>query len=387
MRRVVWLCLLGWVLAACAPTAPLNPSLTAVTPALDTRAALCDRLASAQTPAAQVLVLEALQAQDFTCTDTQDIAADLRDAYARAAAVTPDAPLTLDTSACPPSNLPPYTPPDTPAIDPLTYPVRGVFYAPVDAPEALLWRWQDAATLDAELALIKEAGLNTVYVDVHMAAFYPCPTALDAVTVTRWERLLDALDANGLRIVAVPRPAPDADLTTTTAQVRDLMRRYADAPMLIAWDIPALDDPAQLDALTTWREVLRESGAVLTATRATSAVELAPLVDVVSVLAGDDLDELRQRVALADTATDKPIWLTYVRGRVVDGEEVVARDAVFDALQFAQAAELNGWMVYRAFDHPRTVCDGITCEPYGLWNTSRFPRLSVDAVTFSAGDY
>ncbi|MCA9913619.1 MAG: hypothetical protein KC496_09735, partial [Anaerolineae bacterium] len=69
-------------------------------------------------------------------------------------------------------------------------------------------------------------------------------------------------------------------------------------------------------------------------------------------------------------------------------DETSQRNLLYQTFEEVRHNDLMGWMVYMAFDYPRTV----TCTPpdcpgeaqpinhYGLWNTSYFPKLAVDAV-------
>jgi hypothetical protein len=74
-------------------------------------------------------------------------------------------------------------------------------------------------------------------------------------------------------------------------------------------------------------------------------------------------------------------------------DEIAQRNLLYQSFEEVSNNNLMGWMVYMAFDYPRTATciepncpgSGNVLDHYGLWNTSYFPKLAVDAIRVSTG--
>ena len=79
------------------------------------------------------------------------------------------------------------------------------------------------------------------------------------------------------------------------------------------------------------------------------------VVDFVSIKATNDLEKLRQQIALLTAATDTPIVLTSIGYSTFGSSEEGQRDSLQAALDAARNNHLAGWFVWTAFDFPLTV--------------------------------
>ena len=127
----------------------------------------------------------------------------------------------------------------------------------------------------------------------------------------------------------------------------------------------------------------------ITASWGTAAGTTAPLVDFVSFQHTGTTDTLRQTIANLQASTARPLLLSSIGYSTFDVGEIAQRDTLFSAFDVAENTELMGWTISWAFDFPRTA----TCLPpdcpgeaqainqFGLWNTTYFPKLGLEAVT------
>ncbi|MEM6530229.1 MAG: hypothetical protein AAF653_18155, partial [Chloroflexota bacterium] len=213
----------------------------------------------------------------------------------------------------------------------------------------------------------------------------------------RLDTVLEVAINREMRVVLVLHHAPDltdfplySSPGHTLAQTVFITQRYADAPGIMVWDLRDSGDrdytggAFEREVVITWltqtAQVVRQNAPqqLMTAGWREDSVATAPFVDFVSLQHYGTVDDLRQQIALLRTQTDKPLFLTGVGYPTTSGDEPGQRDRLFDALQAAENNQLLGWNIVEAFDHPATVCEG--CERFGLWNTSYFPKLALDAA-------
>jgi len=280
-------------------------------------------------------------------------------------------------------------------------PLRGVIYEPRDYPGRAFLAITPPEVFDVELGIIAEAGFNTVRVRLRYDALFHCPgdgAIPIADAITRLDSFLHAAQDHDLSVILVLNHSPDLSRYPlydgpphTQAQTAWLATRYADEPTVILWDVRERGDADYSDfgraRVVAWTaatvDLIRENAPQhpITATWGSQAVDVAPLLDVIALYHDADLDALRQRIAVVRATTDKPLLLGWVGYPIIAGDEIEQRDVLYNALQAAEANDLLGWAVYRAFDHPLTNCNGLECERYGLWNTSYFPKRALDAAT------
>jgi len=294
------------------------------------------------------------------------------------------------------------------------YPVYGVNYYPRDTPWRRFLSETDTADLDAEFELLTQAGLNVLRIQVRHDLLFECKGS-GAVpipeNVDRLDDIVQTAARYGLRLIVVLNDAPDFSTYPlyTTRQSLDemiyLAGRYRNEPAILAWDLRDSGDQDYLVGRVEKRSVLiwladaapaiREADPnhLLTASWGTEAAATIPSVDFVSFEPPNDLDGLRQQIAVLTAATDKPIVMSSIGYPTFGRSEESQRDALQAALDAARNNGLAGWAVWTAFDFPLTV----TCyEPgcvnqdsadhhYGLWRTDYAPKLAVAVIRLATG--
>lgn len=294
-------------------------------------------------------------------------------------------------------------------LDGQPYPIYGVNYYPSRTPFSLFLR-EPSETIDEELTLIRGAGINTLRIFLYYETLFACPgngVIPIAEHLQRLDALIHAAAAHDLRLIVVLHQNPDLtdhplyeNPAHIRAQTQFLVERYRDEPVILAWDIRDRGDQDYLQGTFERRQVLRwladtivlvrtlDANHPITAGWWQDALVTAPLVDFVSFQAYGEYSELRQDIANYRASAGKPILLSAVGYSTFQLDETVQRNLLYQALEEVQQNDLLGWVVFMAFDYPRTTTcippncpgSGRTIDHYGLWNTSYFPKLSVEAV-------
>lgn len=295
------------------------------------------------------------------------------------------------------------------------WPIFGVNYYPQQTPFTRFLTQTEPNALADELTLLRKSGINTLRIFLRYDDLFICP-ANGAIphqeNFQRLDALIAAAAAHDLRVIAVMHQ--DADLQNYPlyegqahlwAQTRFLAERYRDEATLIAWDIRDKGDEDYHDGAFSRDEVLTWVADTVTILRDAdpnhpitagwwrNSLDVAPLVDFVSLQHYGEHAELRQEIANLRAATDKPILLTAIGYSTNDYDETIQRNLLFQAFDEVAQNELMGWNVYMAFDYPLTaLCELDACTEaerslarHGLWNTSYFPKLAVDAVRVATG--
>jgi hypothetical protein len=288
--------------------------------------------------------------------------------------------------------------------------LQGVNYYPRQTPFARFLTQTSAETMRAELAIIASAGFNTVRVFVRMQDLFVCAGSGGIPNLTvlrRFDRLLRLLDEFGLWAIVVLHHDPDlteVPLYSTPPYLRDQLRflvtRYRDEPIIAAWDIRDRGDQDYLSGAFSREQVLTWASEVIldirrydpnhliTAGWWQDSLATAPLVDFISFQHYGEYEAFRQVVAILKANTRKPIVLAAIGYTTFAVDETVQRNLIFQAIEEVNNNRLAGWLVYSAFDHPVTV----TCVPpecpaplseinrYGIWNESYQPKLVLEAL-------
>jgi hypothetical protein len=270
--------------------------------------------------------------------------------------------------------------------------------------------------VDTELSLIREAGLNTLRIFLRHDDLFQCPgnaAADGAIPIPENFNRLDAFiqyaASQGYKLILVLNQ--DADLVDyplytapehTMRQIAFIGQRYRDEAAVMAYD---LRDGGDLDYLDDFAPFTREEVLRWLSQAALTLRQVAPhqlitagwdndsagtvtLVDLVSFQHFGDVAALRQEIA-----TDKPILLAAVGYSTYEMEELMQRQAFQQAFDAVTQNGLSGWAVWTAFDYPlTTACVEPNCPAeddatvrFGLWNTSYFPKRSVDIVRIVTG--
>ncbi len=288
-----------------------------------------------------------------------------------------------------------------------TYEIHGANYYPRDTPFGYFLTETDMEAVQQELTLMRESGLNTLRVFLLYETLFTCTERglqPNAESFQQLDALIAAAAAADFRVILVLNHVLDStqppvlSASAHTAQTRFIVSRYAEEPTLLAWDLRDNGDrdysASSRQAVLTWLADMAvlvrslDSRHPITAGWKRFAQDTAPLVDFVSFQHFGEYEQLRQEIANLRGSVNKPILLAAIGYSTYQLDETSQRNLLYQTFEEIRHNDLLGWIVYMAFDYPRTV----TCTPpdcpgearpinhYGLWNTSYFPKLAVDAV-------
>jgi hypothetical protein len=291
--------------------------------------------------------------------------------------------------------------------------IYGVNYYPQKSPFQYFLRETTAAEIEMELALIADSGINTLRIFLPYPNLFAC-SGTSSIPVAHAFELLDTLlqvsTEYGFRMIIVLHQDSDPAALyngnpITYQQTSFIVQRYREEPAILAWDLRDQGDRDYREHGYSQQTVLRWLGEtaiqirslddnhLLTASWLEDATSTQEMVDFVSFQFYGEYPEFRQQLASLRAQSRKPILLTSIGYSTFEMDETIQRNYLYQAFEEAQYNQLLGWIVYMAFDYPRTV----TCTPpdcpgsgapinhFGLWNTSYFPKLAVDAVETMTG--
>jgi tetratricopeptide (TPR) repeat protein len=308
------------------------------------------------------------------------------------------------------------------SLDGITYPVHGIVYYPRDYPGIRFLTQMDVQPVAQELDLMRAAGINTLRIFLYHDAMFTCigngavPLA-DAFI--RLDGFIREAAARSMKLILTLNDSPD--LTTyqlyssprhTVEQIEYIVTRYRDEPAIMAWDLREGGDYDYLgvdgvsgvftrDAVLAWlaetailvRQI--DPNHLITASWEHDSQSTASVVDFVSFQHFGNIDDLRQAMANVMDSTDKPVLLSGIGYSTFSFDEQTQRTALQLALQATRTNGLAGWMIYTAFDTPlsvtctppdeQTLCPDAAAYHFGIWNTSYFPKLSLDIVLLTTG--
>ncbi len=209
-------------------------------------------------------------------------------------------------------------------LDGKLYTVVGVNYYPQAAPWAKFWPEYKTTQTKADLALIRQLGLNTVRIFIPYADFGG--DKVDPLMLEKLQDFLDQAQAQHLKvIVTLFDNQTDHNLNAWSGDDRHLaglIPRFATHPAILAWDLknePNLDYGANTQALTdAWlRHIARtvrryDANHLLTIGWYTpeAAAALTDVVDLVAFHYAEPSATYGARLAtLLKTTADKPVLL------------------------------------------------------------------------------
>lgn len=301
------------------------------------------------------------------------------------------------------------------------YVIYGINYYPRDTPGKRFLTQTNVDFIGFELDLIRAAGINTLRLFLQHALLFTCPgngAVPIAENFTRLDEFIHAAAARDYKLIIVLNDEPDltnyplyTNPTFVTEQLIYLLTRYRDEPAILAWDLRDSGDLNYLSQVAGENNFTREAvldwlihtaitarqtdpNHPVTASWLTDIEVTIPAVDFVSFQHYSDSESLRQRIASLKSQTQKPILLASIGYSTFAGlDENTQRDMLYQSFEAVQRNALAGWLVWTAFDYPLTVtCDEPDClsedsaeHHFGLWNTSYFPKLSIQAVKTITG--
>lgn len=296
--------------------------------------------------------------------------------------------------------------------------VRGVNYYPSRGPWRRFLTETDLATVAQELDLIREAGLNTIRVFVWYEALFDCPgngAVPRAEGFARLDGVIRLAAARGLKVLLTLNDLPDLLVRplytfpeVPDAQTEFIVRRYRDEPAILAWDLRNEGDIDWIRGYASSRAVLGWLRALSARVRALDPNHLitagwnehsqltADAVDFLSFHHWRSVENLRERIAVLRTQSDKPILLQeigYSTYAQTDSAEASQAERLGAALAAAEDTGLLGWMAWTAFDFPTSA----TCIPpacpsrdsaehhFGLWRKDYSPKPAVETIRALTG--
>ena len=270
-------------------------------------------------------------------------------------------------------------------------------------------------TLRTEFTLMHDAGFNTLRIFLWHEALFQCEGD-GAIPQPQAFQLLDTLihesASYGFKLIVTLNDLPDLtnyplydNPAHTQAQTAYIVSRYQDEPAILAWDVRnegdidygsqgMLNPPFSRDTVLSWlnetSQAVRaiDSNHLITAGWLHDAQSTAPDVDFISFHHWWNGDDLSARIRAIHEQTDKPILLEevgYSTKTMTDDEQA---NEFAEVLQTAHDENLLGWLIWTAFDFPRTAtCLPEPCESvdnlehyFGIWRTDYTPKPSLSVI-------
>jgi hypothetical protein len=295
-------------------------------------------------------------------------------------------------------------------LDEQPFAVHGVNYYPRDTPWRRFLTEADINAIKTELDLLRQSGLNTLRIFLAHEGLFICPgdgAVPVAETFARLDAIIQEAGGRGFRLIVTLNDLPDLakyplydSPRHSDEQLVYIVRRYRNEPAILAWDLRNAGDMDYLSGAFETSTVLEwltrtavlvhraDPNHPITASWQQEAEATLPAVDLVSIQHFGDVESLRQRLAVLNELTEKPMLLSAVGYSTYEMDELDQRNALQQALEAAENNGLAGWVVSSAFDYPLTAtCIEPDCPSadsadhhFGLWNTSYFPKLAVDVI-------
>lgn len=257
--------------------------------------------------------------------------------------------------------------------------------------------------IDTEFQLIQAAGINSLRFHIPESLFN-CESGhfnVNADTLHQLDLLISAASRHGFYLIPIILSGNDTTLTIApdfwNLQVNFLLDRYHAENTIAVWDLleyhnQETDSDQQL-ALLTWinhinTRIRKEYPATLTLSSWMYNAHLAAFYNDFAGILLDDQHRGINHLAALSIQTNKPILVTSIGYSSFTYDETTQRDILYESLQTIENYPTQGWFVTSAFDYPI----GVTCiEPncpgqpssinyFGLWNSSYFPKLALEAV-------
>lgn len=278
--------------------------------------------------------------------------------------------------------------------------IYGVNFYPRLAPFNLFLTDSEPDVIAKELEVIIPSGINTLRIFINIKQLFLCESQAipNADTLSLLDSIISTMTSNGLRLIMVLHQDVKNPNQSTWDQLQFIVTRYREESAIVAWDVldkgDVLYESSSQEAILTWlsnairaiRQV--DNRHLITASWQSNPLDTEPLVDMVSFQHFGDYMPLRQGIANIKAATSKPILLSAIGYSTFDMDETAQRNLLFQGIEEVRNNQLAGWAIYMAFDYPTSVtCIDPDCPTkpaslnyFGIWNTSYFPKLAVDAI-------
>lgn len=283
-------------------------------------------------------------------------------------------------------------------LDGNLFEVRGLNYYPRLAPFERFFPEMNIAIIKKELEVIQPIGINSLRIFLTVQDLFVCDAIPNLENFQKLDELIKLIAESNFRLIIVLNRFGDNYQPMSHEQAKFIANRYQDEPAIILWDILDRGDLAyelssQVEILTELADLIlalrqADPNHLITAGWWEQALDTEPLVDIVSFQHYGEYEPLRQSIANIRSQTGKPILLTAIGYSTFNLDETAQRNLLYQAFEEVRSNRMAGWMIYMAFDYPSSVtCIEPDCPAkpsdinfFGIWNTSYFPKLAVDAV-------
>jgi endo-1,4-beta-mannosidase len=291
--------------------------------------------------------------------------------------------------------------------------VRGVNYYPSRYPWRRFLTETDRNTLQTELAMMQDAGFNSLRVFLWNEALFNCEgngAVPDPDAFARLDMILQESAAYNFRLIVTLNDLPDLsdhvlylNPPHIEAQTEFIVNRYREEPAILAWDLRnegdidydgfnAFDQGAfaqdvVIDWLAETSEQVRglDRNHLITAGWRYNEHHTIPYVDFISFHHWRDANSLADR--LNRIGYDKPVLLQEFGYTTFDRTPEEQGDTIYDVIRLVENDHPDklGWMIWTAFDFPLTA----TCYPgecvsadnrehyFGIWTQDYTPKPAI----------
>ena len=289
--------------------------------------------------------------------------------------------------------------------------IKGLNYYPRQAPWERFWDEADPAAMAEEMALIREAGFNTLRVFLWYQPLFTCQPE-DAIPNEDAFALLGTLfrlaEEHGLKLIVDLNDLPDlvyrplyTDFARYDAQTTYIVRRYRHAPSLLAWDVRNAPDhdfrnsPGSFDEMDVLKWVAHITSLIrehdphhlITAGWDEDPRAIEPYVDILSFQHWDEPELLVERVTEYREDSPKPLLMIATGEHTWSGDAESPHDENIQATYLGDLSKLAdenglGWLIWTAFDFvpPAGHSDNNENFHYGLWRTDLSPKSVLEAL-------
>jgi hypothetical protein len=289
--------------------------------------------------------------------------------------------------------------------------VRGVNYYPRQAPWHKFLQESDLAEIETELALIKEAGFNTIRIFLWYDPLFTCQpedAIPNEVVFQKVDEIIQLAKDNDLKLIITLNDLPDllfrplyTDWEHYDAQTTYIVRRYRNEPAILAWDLrnegdldyaarpgdeEKFEEKEVIDWLAHTSELVRENDPnhLITAGWWGDPQATFKYVDILSFHHWYDATSLLERIETYSENSKKPILLeeigyhSWQDAPQDQRSEETQANLLNEAIQITESEQIAGWLIWTAFDFEPEPGQLPTYEHFfGLWHSDLSPKPSL----------
>lgn len=289
---------------------------------------------------------------------------------------------------------------------------RGINYYPAKYPWRRFLTESDISVIEQELALLKNAHLNTLRIFLWNEALFQCWGSGAVPQINAFHRLdtiIRTAADHDFRLIITLNDLPDLEIYPLydnpphiVEQTAFIVERYRDEAAILAWDVrnegdidygthPNIKGNFSREAVLNWLGATSDNirtidpNHLITAGWLYDAGATAPCVDFISFHHWTDANELEQRIEAISTVTDKPILLEEVGYTTKEVSEERQAELLSDIIATSEEQDLLGWLVWAAFDFPiDATCYPSPCQSpdnrehyFGIWHSDYSPKRAA----------